>query len=187
MKVYMFYMQFDNGLSPRLYAFTDSKKERDEFCLTRDMNLFHEKVVSMDKNKWCEMNSYFGYCKLYYHDCRTKDLDSYRLTTVRILMTSEETTNILLGPEEILPLRFKDIMIDTSIFTNEINESLFHLGYFYIYQWLYMNQYIYVPLSDKFAGINNEMTALRGDHFIYDEYKLFMRLYGRTMNTKFKI
>lgn len=184
--LYMFYMQFNNGMKPMLYAFTDNKKERDEFKLTRDMSLFHEKEIEVTKNRFFEINSYFSNKKLYYHECKTKNEEG-RLINVKILMSTDEIHSILLNTEEILPKKFKDIMFDTSVFKDDINESLYHLGYFYIYQWLYMNQYLYVPLDIKFAGFDNELSAIHGSKFTYDEFHLFMYLYGRTMNTKFKI
>lgn len=182
--VYLFYMLFEKSLNPRLYAFTDDKEKAEIFRKTRKKELFVEKQKEVNKKKWVELNSYYSYAALSFHECITKGLDNFTKSKIKLLLTANEINSILLKSEDLIPARFKDCIINTSCFTDDINISLYKLGYFYIYKWLEVNLYNVSPMDAYFAGIDNEMTGFSGHDFEYDEYTLFMNLFGNTMRKK---
>lgn len=187
MKIWLFYLYDKDDsrrLNPILYGLTDKKKQAEEFRNFRNMNLIVEREKEVSKKELMCLFSEFSFAVLTYVECTTHTPDSFITPTkLTLLCTSSEAMSILVKAEDVLPKKFKDCMIDVSMFDDDIIQSLYKLGYFYIYQWLLYNGYIYQELDPYFDGIKDNPEILTDVKIKYDEFSIFMYLYGNTVKS----
>ena len=182
--VYIFYLVFEKSLNPQLYAYTDNKKYAELFRTYRNMNVFKEKEFKLDKNGWLSLNSIHPNNKITIDELETKGRDEFTKDTIKLPLTYDEVYYVTLKPDEIIDEKFKNIMINPSVFNSKINESLYALGYFYIYRNVQINFYANYDLDSFYDGFDRETIGLKPSYMDIDQFTIFMERFGYTINTQ---
>ena len=180
--VYIFYLVFEKSLNPQLY--TDNKKYAELFRTYRNMNVFKEKEFKLDKNGWLSLNSIHPNNKITIDQLETKGRDEFTKDTIKLPLTYDEVYYVTLKPDEIIDEKFKNIMINPSVFNSKINESLYALGYFYIYRNVQINFYANYDLDSFYDGFDRETIGLKPSYMDIDQFTIFMERFGYTINTQ---
>lgn len=184
-KFYLYEKDRPNRLTPTLYAFTADAKLAKAFIDSRNENLFTHLCDTITEDMYKDVTYRFPNAQL--KRTRFTSRSEYDPTeTIRlpVVCTWEEETRVVLFKDDIAhTLGLDKFMMDTSCLPLEVNQALYELGYFYFYQWLYVMQYIGIPLGHYFDGIPapTDDASVMFRNLKYDEFSIFMYMYGNTM------
>lgn len=174
MKLFIFNIKNTN----KIYAFTNKKEYKNKFKLERNMDLFDEYSLNIDKNTFNKLekdNPELFSLLLKNEKLITKTNKNKKITKL-VLSNSKELDDIKFNTELTVIKVLIDMMndglimqLDLSIFKNKYKDILENLFYY----------------SDIFA-IANGYDDVPWDHFIYDQFSLFCKLFGYTLYKNYK-
>lgn len=167
-----------DGKEIALYAFTPEKESAKYFRKTRQMDLFYEKVLEMNReeyNEFCDDNKAY---LLEYHTFNTKSIinNKYNVLMAYVLCTTIESDCILYYKEDYV------LEILSDILTDEFTEILSKIKF---------KDKIEKKLNDIFllSEIMNKVYPLEDinyDLFVIDELSLYIKLFSNTLKTNKK-
>lgn len=167
MKLYLFYL-IKNSLKqeidvPFIYAISDEKRLAKAFKKTRDMSLFHYKVIECDRNDGMRM---IDSCK----DCNITCASFSEISGTKcdVICTWKEEREILLNQKSIILNLMSKSILDIRCFTKEGLKILNKSDYNRFYEAKRLrNSNLFLDFFDL------DMT--------FDELLLFIRVYGWTL------
>lgn len=189
-KIYLVSLSY-RKLDPLLYAFTDKKKLKERFEKERDMNTFRI-IESRDKEE-------FHYLVHYNNRLMLKDIiletsaddELNRRMPIHVVGTRREEDDLAKSIEDYLNFHVRKFKTPPWIFNKKYYLALDSLMYVKLYQWSrYQNglpfhedpEIIYT--SDIIGRDYDSPDAIiekNTDDFRYDEFAIFLEMYGGTM------
>ena len=162
-----------NGKEIALYAFTPEKESRKYFIQTRDMDIFYEKVIEMDRKDYEEFCDENKAHLLEYHTFNTKKIidKKYSVYMAYVLCTTVESDCILYYKEDYV------FSIMSDILTDEVIEYLSTVRF---------KKKIRKVLDDTFllSELINKVYPLEDinyDVLNIDEISLYVKLFSNTL------
>jgi hypothetical protein len=183
MKIYLFYFRDKNdkrNLEPILYAYTNDEELAEGFRNFRDMKKFLETERDLSKDQYKDFQRTYPSNQLTLSELDTKDPDNIdKKIKIPMILTWQEEKSVLLKGEETYSTFFQKCIFNPYMFDLKIQKSLYQLGFFSIYQWLYSNMYIYEPLNqDLYSGVFSEKLSRGYEDDSYNELQIELDSFG---------
>ena len=182
MKLYRYYLVNKHEREYPLYAWTDDKSIATLFKKYRDMSVLKESIIEIKKSEYHQTVNKFSDQMISIGEFRTIHPVTQRPTRIKRPTTWDEQKVVAFAMDSIVTDMKNTIdELCPEIYNENIQESLFHLGYFMFYQWLYQNMHIYTPLHHKFDNlVYTDVIYEMKECLSYDEYEVLMKLRGNT-------
>ena len=181
-KAYLIYKHGD-GLTPRLYAFTEDKNMAKRFMNQRKESMFICKKKELTKNELNELKLKHGSSLLLRERGFKTEIDGIKSVTM-IIVTEEEDMKVHLYGDDILAKELSKKIDPVSItFNGKLLKALDECMYFYFMKSIFHENYVYQEsIMDFLAGIDQDEPI---EYILYkyhiDELALFIKLFGYMM------
>lgn len=182
MKLYRYYLVNKHEREYPLYAWTNDKDIALLFKEYRDMTVLRESIIEIDRSEYHQTVNRFSDQIISIGEFYTIHPITQLPTRIKIPTTWDEQKVVAFAMDSVVvDMRRAVEELFPEVFNEDIQEALFHLGYFMFYQWLYQNMYIFRPLHQKFDNLvyDDVINEMKG-RVTYDEYEILMKLRGNT-------
>lgn len=176
MTAYFIYKR-NEGLTPVLYAVTDSKDLNKEFMQVRNKDIFISLEKDIEKSEYKRFISAHGGYVLGLRRFATsskRNKNSLGISrSVSIVTTASEEMNSFTHLDDVYRLMSKYVSPFSVTFNKELLTSLYNLGYYNIYK--------FINESESFVAGIECYNSFSGDFEFplkYDHFQVFLYMYG---------
>lgn len=176
MKIYLFLLIGDNRGSfdtPIIYAFTPEKRLAKKFIETRNMDMFIEKTVDVNKNEYNNyLINYKGHLLVDSGFVTSSNNCFSNISTVKLVVTQHEEETVFIKADIVLMELSKYTSPISELFNTELLDALSEVEYINIFNFYLMNNQGY-PSHLKLSPSEINVSI--------DYLSLFLYFYGYTM------